>query len=171
MAILKIKTQVKDAFRESTGNHKYHDEDAITDVIDYVLRGDKAPYEYVGGWAVDPWLAKEQFRIVAQAYGKDFGVRLRHMILSFGPKENIDLHSARDIAYQIAAYYGHSYQIIWACHTDSNCLNVHLVMNTVSYQNGIKYDGSKADYYRFQNHVNGVLKQYGTYVSVVKDES
>ena len=167
MPVLKIKTQVHPDFAVSQG--KYHDEQAIMDVADYVLRSDKAPSQLAGGIAMNPLLAKEQFGIVAQAYGKDFGVRLRHMILSFGPNEQISLIDAKNIAYQAAAYYGGQYQILWGCHTDGSCLHIHFVMNTVSYLTGRKYDGSKADYYGFQSHLNRVLEPYGLYLITVKD--
>jgi len=170
MPILKVKTQVREDMRGLVGNKKYHDENAREDVISYVLRADKAQ-GHIGGFAVNPMMAREQFEILAKAYGKDFGVRLRHMILSFSPDEKIDIFDAEMIAYQAAAYYGCCYQIIWACHTDSRCLNIHLVMNTVSYQTGMKYDGSKADYYDFRDHVNGILAPYGMYVTLKNDET
>jgi len=168
--VLKIKTQVKSDLRGQVGDKKYHDEQAVADVINYVLREDKAQKDCIGGFAVNPMMAKEQFLMTAQAYGKAFGVRLRHMILSFSPDEKLSLNDAKNIAYQIAAYYGYSYQIIWACHTDAKCLNIHMVMNTVSYRTGMKYDGSKADYYCFQDHINRVLGPYGMYVILKKDE-
>ena len=169
MAILKVKTQVKASLREQVGEQKYHDDEAVQDVLRHILREDKAPRELIGGFAVNPFLAAEQFTMIAQAYGKDFGVRLRHMILSFSPDESPSLNDAKNIAYQVAAYYGNDYQIVWACHTDAHCLNIHFVMNMVSYRNGMKYDGSKADFYRFQHHVNYILDPYGMHIEICKD--
>lgn len=88
MAILKVKTQVKASLREQVGEQKYHDDEAVQDVLRYILREDKAPRELIGGFAVTPFLAAEQFTMIAQAYGKDFGAKLRHMILSFSPDES-----------------------------------------------------------------------------------
>lgn len=42
---------------------------------------------------------------------------------------------------------------------------------TVSYQTGMKYDGSKADYYGFERHMNAVLQPYGTYVEMKSDKA
>lgn len=171
MPMLKVKTQVCDAFRIKAGNHKYHDDDAIADVIDYVLRNDKTEPEFTGGMAVNVRFAKEQFEIVAKACGKDFGTRLRHMILSFSPNERITVLDAKNIAYQVAGYYGYLYQIIWSVHLDSGHIHIHMVMNTVSYRTGLKYDGSKEDYYRFIDYVNGVLAPYGMYAMVCSDKN
>lgn len=169
MAVLKVKTQVDEQRTDMT--KKYHDDEALADVIGYVLRKDKTSNELVGGIAVDPWHAEEQFRIVAQAYGKDFGVRLRHMVLSFSPEEGIDAHDAKNIASQVAAYYGYDYQILWAVHLDGKTVHIHMVMNMVSYRTGVKYDGSKADYYSFQAHINAVLVPYGLYVMAKSDKA
>lgn len=171
MAILKVKTQVREDMRSQVGNKKYHDDQAVEDVMKYILREDKVREGCVGGFAVNPSLAANQFEMIAEVYGKNYGVRLRHMILSFSPSEEIDLHDTKNIAYQVASYYGNDYQIVWACHTDARCLNVHMVMNTVSYQTGMKYDGSKADYYGFEKHINTVLQPYGTYVEMKSDKA
>lgn len=171
MAILKVKTQVREDMRCQVGNKKYHDEQAIEDVMKYILREDKVQDGCMGGFAVNPTMAEDQFEMIAEVYGKNFGVRLRHMILSFSPSDEIDLHDAKNIAYQVASYYGNNYQIVWACHIDARCLNIHMVMNTVSYQNGMKYDGSKADYYGFERHINTVLQPYGTFVEMKSDKA
>lgn len=171
MAILKVKTQVREDLRSQVGDKKYHDNQAVADVLHYILREDKVQDGDMGGFAVNPALAADQYEMIAEAYGKNYGVRLRHMILSFSPKEKIDAYDAKNIAYQVASYYGNEYQIVWACHTDARCLNIHMVMNTVSYQTGMKYSGSKDDYYRFGKHINTVLQPYGTYVELKSDKT
>ena len=171
MAILKVKTQVQEDMRCRVGNKKYHDDQAIEDVMNYILREDKVREGYMGGFAVNPSMVEDQFEMIAEVFGKNYGVRLRHMILSFSPSEEIDLHDAKNIAYRVASYYGNDYQIVWACHTDARCLHVHMVMNTVSYQTGMKYDGSKADYYGFERHINTVLQPYETYVEMKSDKA
>lgn len=171
MAVFKVKTQVQEDLRSRVGDQKYHDENATEDVLNYIMREDKVQNGCAGGFAVNPASAADQFEMIAEVYGKNYGVRLRHMILSFSPNEKIDVYDAKNIAYQVASYYGNDYQIVWACHTDARCLNVHMVMNTVSYQTGMKYDGSKADYYGFEKHINTVLQPYGTYVEMKSDKA
>lgn len=119
---------------------------------------------------MNPQFAKEQFEIVATTYDKTFGTRLRHMILSFGSSEQITLHEAKGIAYRAALYYGYEYQIIWAVHRDAEHIHIHMVMNTVSYRTGKKYDGSKADYYGFKEYLNSILVPYGLYVMLSPDK-
>ena len=42
-------------------------------------------------------------------------------------------------------------------------------MNTTNYLTGLKYPGSKADYYQFLSHINQVLTDYNCSVVPTKD--
>ena len=73
MAVLKIKSVPQ----------KYTDELAYQQLLDYIMRSDKTPDHYIGGFAVHPQYAAEEMQLVSQAYHQDRGVRLRHWIISF----------------------------------------------------------------------------------------
>ena len=90
----------------------------------------------------------------------------------FSKKEPIGIQQAKSIAYQIAAYYAEQYQILYAVHIDAEHLNIHFVMNTVSYRTGMKYEGKKQDYYQFIDHMKQTLGWYGLnlYVFTVQPE-
>lgn len=83
------------------------------------------------------------------------------MVLSFGREEQVDAQTAKRIAYQIAEYYADNYQIVYAVHTDAAHINIHFVMNTVSYRTGRKYGGDRDDYHRFIGYMWQILKSYG----------
>lgn len=169
MPVFKVITKYSALYHGKVPAYKYHDELAIHDVLTYVLRPDKAKVEYVGGFSVNPELAEDQFEIVARNYGKDFGIRLRHMVLSFAKWEKADPLIAKNIAFNIAAYYASEYQIVYAVHTDSRYLNIHFVMNSVSYATGKKYDGTRDDYYEFIAYMERILKGYGFQLWVKQD--
>lgn len=166
MSVFKVITGASSSYQGEDAEKKYHDTDAIQDVIAYVLNPAKTHPSYIGGFSVNPQMAAAQFEIVARVNGKAFGIRLRHMVLSFEPGEPVSKDLAKQIAYQVAAYYGDEYQIIYAVHLDKPHLHIHFVMNTVSYRTGTKYDGSKRDYYRFIDHMKNVLRGYGFYLTV-----
>ena len=170
MAVCKVITQVSETGRAMGMTKKYHDEDTYTDVMQYVCSPYKVPNGLIGGFGVDPYQAIEQFTRTAQIYGKTNGIHLRHTILSFMPEERVTPAQAKQIAYEIAAFYADRYQIIFVVHTDSENLNVHFVMNTVSYIDGRKYEGKKKDYYDFQNHAKAVCWNYGIHFILVADK-
>jgi len=171
MPVFKVKTQVNQSKRKGIFGAKYHDDHAVKDVLDYVLKDGKTNQELVCGLSVNPYMAKAQFEIIAKTYGKDYGIRLRHMILSFADDELIDVLNVKNIAYQIAQYYAYDYQILFAVHIDGGNFHVHFVMNTVSYRSGMKYSGDKVDYYRFIGFMKDILKSYGLHLIVSSDVS
>ena len=154
MAVLKIKL---------SGGEKYRDERAYVDVGRYIQNPEKAIHGYIGGIAVNPVHAAEEMQCLTAAYRKQDGGYLRHMILSFAPQEIDDPAVVHTIARQVASYYGERFQIAWGVHEDEPHLHAHFFMNRVSYLNGKKYEGRKADYYSFQEHTKAVLRQYGVY--------
>lgn len=83
MAYLKIR------HRQSAGytGAKYHDPNAIRDVLTYIFDPAKTPSGYIGGVAVDPRNAEHEMSALSAAWGQAKGTRLRHMILSFDKGE------------------------------------------------------------------------------------
>lgn len=140
---------------------KYADPNALETVIAYILQAHKTPSRIVGGIGVDPQNAAESMHTVAQQFGKEYGIRLRHFILSFYPQETPQVHIIQKIAEQICSYIGKRYQIVYALHEDTAMLHLHFVFNSVSYVDGYKYHGSKEDYYTLLNFIWGILLPYG----------
>ena len=91
---------------------KYADSNALETVIAYILQVHKTPSRIVGGIGVDLQNAAENMHAVSQHFRKDYGIRLRHFILSFYPQETPQIHIAQKIAEQICSYIGKQYQIV-----------------------------------------------------------
>lgn len=167
MPILKVIYEQPRYFAEQSGRGKYHDEDAVETVVNYCLCPDKTPHHFIGGYGVNLKQAGYEMNRLAEAFDKDHGVRLRHMVLSFSQTEQRQLSLERDgvnsclneIAQYAIAYYGHEYQILYAVHEDTRHSHIHMVMNTVNYKTGKKYAGRKEDYYNFQNYLKSFLKE------------
>ena len=173
MALLKvIHTQSTSA---PSGQRKYHDDHAFHDVVSYVLNPAKTPQGFIGGYGVNVAHAAFEMELLSQSFGKDKGLRLRHMELSFSPSEakcfhTRVYHALYKIASYVCQYYADEYQIVFAVHEDTDHPHIHFVMNCVNYRTGLKYRGDKADYYRFQSYVRGFLQEYyGLPLIVVAD--
>ena len=169
MAVFKVKHKANPQFGEPMG--KYKDDKA--NVSAYAMNQVKTPHDYVGGINInDLSHAAEEMTAVARYFGKESGVRLRHMILSFEAEERVSAYQAYFLAYQVAAYYGGEYQILFAVHEDGAAPHIHFVMNMVSLATGLKYRGRRQDYYDFQAHMRRVLWEYAgiKMVMAVKDK-
>ena len=156
-------------FRVVNKTGKYHDDTALMNVITYCCNPIKIKSGLVGGHAVNPQYAIYEMEKVAKLCDKNRGLRLRHMYLSFDLTELQNSCGAYLIAYQAAMFYGLDYQIIFCVHEDTEHINVHFVMNSVSYRSGLKYQGTKKDYYDFQNHLRTILREYGIGLMVLKE--
>ena len=176
MATLKIISRQNKTMNPLSDSHKYHDDYAVDDVIRYCIQYCKTPSRLIGGYAVNIDQAAYEMHRLAAVFGKDTGLRLRHMILSFSNQEIQAMGAnAPEYVFQIAdyaaRYYGFDYQIIFAVHEDTGNLHTHLVMSTVNYNTGQKYGGKKEDFYAFISYLSIFLwEQYGLCLKVVPDK-
>lgn len=161
-----------------SGEGKYHDSAAAESVVSYVLNPEKTRNDFIGGRGVNVSQAAYEMNRMTEAFDKESGIRVRHMILSFSPQEERRLGKTRynvavmldRIAQYAISYYAGEYQIIYAVHEDTRHLHIHMVMNVVSCRTGKKYDGRKKDYYAFQSFLNDFLKdQFGMHLMTMTD--
>lgn len=169
MPIFKV-IHIADPHYPNGGFAKYHDGKAYESVISYCITPEKAAF--VGGFGVNLAQAAYEMERVAQAFGNEKGLHLRHWILSFEQKEfgrrkKIDI--LKQIAWRAASYYASQYQIIYAIHQDNNNPHIHFVMSTTNFLTGGKYPGTKEDYYAYQQHLKDILFPYGMYLAPVAD--
>lgn len=141
----------------------------VTSLIDYITSPAKVQADGLWGGAVLPENAATAMNCVTDTYHKKAGPRARHSILSFSPNDPLTAHQVKEIAKKCVEYYEDKYQILSAVHEDCDHLHIHFAMNTISYIDGAKYHGTKADYYGFLNHMNKVLRPYGITAKAVKE--
>lgn len=142
---------------------KYADTNALSDVISYILQPAKTPSRIIGGKLVDLQNAAKSMQAVALHFGKDYGIRLHHFVLSFYPQEISAIHIAHEIAERICCNIGCKFQIVYALHEDAAMLHIHFVFNAVSYVDGRKYHGDKQDYYTLLSSVRSALFPCGIF--------
>ena len=131
----------------------YKDWDAIYNVINYIFRYGDIPIEYVGGYGVifnnersysDDIV--EQFQIVKIIYKKENYNLLKHFVITFGKEENITDEDASVIAWNFIKYFQMNYQVVFAVHTDTQNIHVHIVLNTTNILKGNNY----SDFYEIE---------------------
>ncbi|MCQ2741244.1 MAG: relaxase/mobilization nuclease domain-containing protein [Alphaproteobacteria bacterium] len=141
---------------------KYHDAEARDDVVNYILRSDKVKSGYAGVCALDPFVdIVVQMEETSESFAKDKGVRLRHWVISFDTKEVTNPSIVNEIALKVAMVIGANFQTVYAVHEDKFYLHFHLVYNAVSYVDGHRFYGTRADFYEFSNLLKTVCTQYG----------
>ena len=145
---------------------KYHDDNARQDVINYITNPEKAGYIVCSG-QLDHQHIADDMDDTAQMYNKDYGVRLHHLVLSYGTKDHCTPDSAYMIADEVTEYLGKEYQTVTAVHEDKNHLHMHVVFNAVSTVDGTKYHGSRQDFKDLESFLKKTHSSYGMNIHYV----
>ena len=152
--------------------------DGLEDVIQYAMdsgKTQKADDEqtevlrnFVSGINCHPATAREEMLAVKKRFGKDTGTVAYHGYQSFAPGEATP-EMAHEIGIKLAQrLWGNQYQVVVATHLDKEShLHNHFVVNTVSFQNGIKYHRTAKDYHDMQMISDELCREYQ--LSVIED--
>ena len=108
--------------------------------IDYILNPDKTEERYIGGNAGST--TQEVYnRMMAtkQEFRKLDGRQCYHFIISFAPGET-DAITCFNIAQDfVKKYLAGKYEYVFSVHTDHAHMHAHIVFNSVSLVDGVKY--------------------------------
>lgn len=133
---------------------------SIYALVNYALtdKRTRQRVRFYGGYNVDALMASDQIVLVKQYYHKVDNRQMRHFSVSF--EDYITPYDAYILGYQIAAYYGKRYQIVFGVHEDKKIPHIHFVFNTVSFVDGLKYSDAYTDLSRLKAYVNEVYNAY-----------
>lgn len=147
--------------KTANGKGKYHDSDAKEDVIKYVLNQNKTPHGYIGGYNIDMSDPVGSMQSVSLGFGKEKGVQIHHLIISFNKNELTDYNVANQIANRLSQYVGQRYQTVYAVHENTDHIHFHLLFNSVSYLDGSKYYGRLEDFKPIEAYARKLLREVG----------
>ena len=135
--------------------NKFFDETAYRSAVNYIL--DLVKAVYTGGCNISSvQLAAQEMEETAMEFGKEDGKKVRHSVLSFSEDEHITPEQANRFANEIVKYYAQEHQVVYAVHANTDDVHIHFVMNHISCADGHRYQGKKADYFGFMNHIKQV---------------
>lgn len=150
----------------------------LEDVIRYAVDSEKTGKpdnedaellrNFVSGINCHPATAREEMLAVKKRFGKETGTVAYHGYQSFAPGEATP-EMAHEIGIKLAQrLWGDKYQVLVATHLDREShLHNHFVVNTVSFQDGIKYHRTAKDYHDMQVISDELCREYQ--LSVIED--
>lgn len=140
----------------------YHGK-SLKNAIEYITDADKTQ----GGKLVESLNclvdnAFEQMKQTKQSFGKLDKRQGYHLILSF-PVGEADANTAMEITRKfVKVYLGKEYEAIYSVHDNTDCVHSHIIFNSVSFMNGIKYRYEKGDWAKeIQPLMNRLCREYG----------
>lgn len=110
--------------------------------------------------------AKAQFKATRELWGKTEGIQAHHVIQSFKPGE-VSPEEANEIGLALAKEIAGKHEVAVYTHTDKEHIHNHIVINAVSYEDGMKYQSSKKDLYTIREESDRLCLERG--LSVVKE--
>lgn len=127
--------------------NQYPDAAALRRVLDYVCRSGM-----IGGYAVDPSYAFQEFRLVKDANQNTGGRQLLHFIISFSTAEayRLSVDDMLALGYDVCRLFPR-HQSVYALHTDSVHCHLHFVVNSVSFEDGKKHFSGFHDLFRVRD--------------------
>ncbi len=151
---------------------KHHDDNSISNCINYILRPDKAIHGYYGYSGFGARLYSVPFHRIGQSLTEAMKeleatnkrkdtIKIRHFIVSFAPWELNDPQIADQIARRCIAYFASEYQTVYGVHEDTGNLHFHIAVNPVSFVDGCRYRGQHAEFNYMRVFFTDVLNEFG----------
>ena len=139
----------------------------IGNTLDYVLDENKTEYNLTTGLNCIPETAKIEFEVVKNQYSKKGGLQGHHVIQSFVPGE-VTPYEAHKIGVDLAEQIAPGYQAIVSTHIDKNHIHNHIIINSVNFETGYKYNTCKKQYNHIRSESDRLCKEHN--LSIVKSK-
>lgn len=115
-----------------------HSKAKLSVAINYVTKKEKTDATLISGLSCDPLSVFSEMLTTKRLWHKTGGRQYDHYVQSFAPGERITPELAHRIAQQWAAHQFPEYECLVATHVDRDHIHSHIIVNSVSFQTGIK---------------------------------
>lgn len=129
-------------------------------IINYVTRKDKTNTDLITGKDCVANSCFEEMKSVKEFYNKDRGRQYIHIVQSFSKKDELDYRNAHEIGINLANYFK-GFQVLVATHTDREHIHNHLIINSVNFENGKKFNQSKNDMQKVKDYSDRLCAEVG----------
>jgi len=130
--------------------------------VKYITNPEKA--ELITGKDCAAETALEEMQATKELYNKTEGRQYMHFVQSFKPDDPLNPSQAHQIGLEMAEKRFEGYEVIVATHTDKDHLHNHLIVNSVSFENGEKIQLSKNDLKAIKELSDQICEREGLHV-------
>ena len=133
---------------------------SLSDVFNYVLYKEKTDDTLISSKDCMAETAQKEFELAKHRFGKTDGRTYFHIVQSFSPEDDITPYEANNIGLEFAEFF-EGYQVLVVTHTNREHLHNHIIVNSVSFEDGKKLHMEKADLQALKEYSNKVCRKYG----------
>ena len=144
-------------------SYKSQDAPCMKAVINYVEKEGKVlkdGIKMIAGKDCVPENAYNEFMSTKNMYKKANGTFFYHFVQSFDPKENIEPLEVQAIGLELAEYFK-GYEVLVATHFDKEHKHNHLIINSVSFENGKKFQGGPDTIEKLRELSDKICSEHG----------
>lgn len=142
----------------------------IKRIIRYVTQDKKTNVNLISGKDCMAESCLEEMLYTKNLYHKNSGRQYIHIIQSFDPKDNLSAEQVHNVGIKLANTFN-GFQVLVATHIDKNHLHNHLVINSVSFENGYKIQMSKKDLQYIKDYSDKLCLEIGASVIPKKEKT
>ena len=142
----------------------------IKRIISYVTQDKKTNVNLITGKDCMAESCLEEMLYTKNLYHKNSGRQYIHIIQSFDPKDNLSAEQVHNVGIKLANTFN-GFQVLVATHIDKNHLHNHLVINSVSFENGYKIQMSKKDLQYLKDYSDKLCLEIGASVIPKKEKT
>ena len=132
-------------------------------IINYVTQGKKTSEKLITGKDCLAESSLEEMLYTKNLYHKNTGRQYIHIIQSFDPNDNLSKEKVNKAGLELAEKFN-GFQVLVATHIDKEHLHNHLIINSVSFENGYKIQMSKKDLQDLKNYSDEICLKIGASV-------
>ena len=148
-------------------NNKTQTAGGMKNVLNYVSRKEKTVSEdkrFVTGVNCSPETALDEMTATKNLYHKPDGRLYYHMVQCFPSGYEIEPELAHRIAVELAEKAFGKFEVVVATHIDREHIHSHLVLNSVSFEDGKKYHSNKESVEELMKLSDEICQHYGVHV-------
>lgn len=142
----------------------------IKRIIRYVTQDKKTNVNLISGKDCMAESCLEEMLYTKNLYHKNSGRQYIHIIQSFDPKDNLSAEQVHNVGIKLSNTFN-GFQVLIATHIDKNHLHNHLVINSVSFENGYKIQMSKKDLQYIKDYSDKLCLEIGASVIPKKEKT
>jgi hypothetical protein len=141
-------------------NTKAKSKAALKKIINYVTQYEKTDEKLISGKDLLPECALSEMMMTKKQFNKTGGRQYLHMVQSFSPEENIGYEKVHEVALELADYF-ENFQVLVATHKDRKHIHSHFIINSVNFDNGLKFQQSFEQLQKVMDKSDEICKRHG----------
>ena len=139
----------------------------LSGILHYVTNREKTEQRLISGVNCVAESAYEEFSAAKLQFHKTGGRAYYHIVQAFAPDDPLDFDTAHELGIRLAEHFP-GYQCLVATHMNTAHIHNHIIMNSVSFEDGRKFHQSAQEMRQVKEFVNGLCREYGLSVTESK---